>query len=73
YDTNVQGDAAPHTDYVSIIEVRRLFKSFSMVKVDIQNFDTYALFKGKVVIPREKLLNNIGRILGLDFYITAVK
>jgi SAM-dependent methyltransferase len=73
YDTNVQGDAAPHTDYVSLIEVRRLFKSFSTIKVDIQNFDTYVLFKGKVVIPREKLLNNIGRILGLDFYITAVK
>ena len=72
YDTNVQGEAAPHTNYVSMIEVRRLFKSFSKINVDIQNFDTYVLFKGKVVISREKLLNNIGCLLGPDIYITVV-
>ncbi|MCG6534198.1 MAG: class I SAM-dependent methyltransferase [Syntrophales bacterium LBB04] len=71
YDTNTQGQAAPHTDYVSPLRVRRLFKEFSKVNVDVQNFDSY--YVGKRYIPRERMLNNIGRVLGLDLYITARK
>ncbi|GAB4172310.1 MAG: hypothetical protein Fur006_01020 [Coleofasciculaceae cyanobacterium] len=73
YDTNSKGEAAPHTDYVSRRKVRQLFKEFSKVRIDTQNFDTYVLFNGKRVIYREKLLNNIARILGLDLYIVATK
>jgi ubiquinone/menaquinone biosynthesis C-methylase UbiE len=72
YDVNEYGEAAPHTDYVSRAEVKRLFKSFSQVDIDIQNFDSYR-FKEKFIVPREKLLNNLGRVLGLDLYITARK
>jgi hypothetical protein len=73
YDSSEGGEAAPHTDYVSRAEVRRLFKDFSCVRIEIQNFTSHAVFKGKFVIRREKLLGNLGRVLGLDLYITAKK
>jgi len=73
YDTNKQGEAAPHTDYVSRSAVKTLFKKFAKVQIDQQNFDTYILFKGKVVLAREKFLKNLGRIVGLDLYVTATK
>jgi SAM-dependent methyltransferase len=74
YDSNAAGDAAPHTDFVSRSNVRRhLFKRFSSVRIDVQNFDGYVLFSGRIVIPREKLLGNIARILGTDLYVVATK
>ena len=72
YDADSKGAAAPHTDFVSSREVRQLFKEFSSVKIDIQNFDSYSLC-GKAVLKRERLLSNAGRLLGLDLYITATK
>ena len=74
YDSNAAGDPAPHTDFVSRSDVRRyLFKRFSSVRIDVQNFDGYVLFRGRIVIPREKLLGNVARILGTDLYIVATK
>jgi SAM-dependent methyltransferase len=74
YDSNSAGSAAPHTDFVSRSDVRRrLFARFSSVRIDVQNFDGYALFRGRIVIPREKLLGNIARVLGTDLYIVATK
>jgi SAM-dependent methyltransferase len=74
YDSNAAGDAAPHTDFVSRADVRRyLFKRFSSVRIDVQNFDGYVLFRGRIVIAREKLLGNVARILGTDLYIVATK
>jgi SAM-dependent methyltransferase len=74
YDSNSAGNAAPHTDFVSRSDVRRrLFARFSSVRIDVQNFDGYALFRGRIVIPREKLLGNIARVLGTDLYIVATK
>jgi ubiquinone/menaquinone biosynthesis C-methylase UbiE len=73
YDTNSAGDAAPHTDYVSRRDVRRLFARFRRVRTDVQNFDSFYLPYRHIYVPREKCLNNIARILGLDLYITAVK
>jgi len=72
YDTDSGGAAAPHTDFVSPREVRQLFQEFSSVKIDIQNFDGYS-FRGKTILKRERLLSNMGRIVGLDLYITATK
>ena len=72
YDTDSEGTAAPHTDFVAPCEVRRLFRKFSTVKIDIRNFDNYS-FRGRTILKRENLLNNIGRVLGLDLYITATK
>ncbi len=73
YDTNAKGESAPHTDYVSRFEVRDLFKRFARVHIESQNFDNLAFLKGRLVIPREKLLSNLARVAGLDLYIQAYK
>ncbi len=73
YDSNSKGEAAPHTDFVSRSDVRKLFSRFSAIRIDNQNFDTYVLLGGRIVIPRERLLNNFGRVLGTDLYVVAKK
>lgn len=73
YDKNAKGEAAPHTDYVSRAAVRRLFQAYRTVRVESQNCDPLVLPGGLVVVSREKLLNNLARVAGLDLYITAVK
>jgi SAM-dependent methyltransferase len=75
YDVNTAGDAAPHTDYVSRRDVRRLFDAFSSVSIDAQNFDplTLRVVRRRITIPRERLLDNVARVLGLDLYIHARK
>ncbi|MGH7430048.1 MAG: class I SAM-dependent methyltransferase [Candidatus Methylomirabilaceae bacterium] len=73
YDRNMKGDAAPHTDYVSRAQVRRLFRAFRSVRIESQNCDPLVLPGGRVVVSREKLLNNLARVAGLNLYITAVK
>lgn len=72
YDTNVAGEAAPHTDFVSRREAQQLFGGFSEVAIDVQNFDN-VIYRGRLVIERKRLLGNIGRLLGLDLYIKARK
>jgi SAM-dependent methyltransferase len=73
YDKNAKGAAAPHTDYVSRAQVRRLFRDFRAVRIESQNCDPLVLPGGRVVVPREKLLNNLARVAGVDLYITATK
>jgi ubiquinone/menaquinone biosynthesis C-methylase UbiE len=75
YDANESGEPAPHTDYVSRRGVRRLFGAFSEVSVQAQNFDviTWRFARRRWTIPRERLLGNVGRVLGLDLYIRARK
>src|SRR5262249_10511382 len=63
YDVDSRGAPTPHTDFLSRREVRRLFSGFSSVTVESQNFDGYDLFGGRVVIPRERLLPSLGRLL----------
>jgi ubiquinone/menaquinone biosynthesis C-methylase UbiE len=72
YDTSEDGSAAPHTDFVSSREVRRIFEKFSRVKIDIRNFDNYTI-GGKFLLKREWVFNNLARFLGLDLYIRAIK
>jgi SAM-dependent methyltransferase len=67
YDKNLAGEAAPHTDYVSRRDVRRIFGQFSSVRIDARNFDRIKF------VPRERLLGSLDRVLGLDLYITARK
>lgn len=73
YDQNVNGEAAPYTDYVSPVEAKQLFGHFSKVKIDIRNFDDYTLSKSRIGLRREWMLNNVGRFIGLDLYIRATK
>jgi SAM-dependent methyltransferase len=65
YDTNATGETAPHIEYVSAGQVRRLFAEFGSVRIDRRNFD------GLPFIPRERLLGTLDRVLGLDLYVTA--
>ena len=67
YDTNAAGDAAPHVDYWTRGAVRGMFGAFSHVDIDVRNFDNTRF------VPRERLLGNVDRVLGLDLYITARK
>lgn len=75
YDANLAGEAAPHTDFVSRRDVRRLFGAFSVVTIQSQNFDALTpTVRGRIItIRREWLLGNVARVLGLDLYIHARK
>jgi SAM-dependent methyltransferase len=73
YDTNVEGEPAPHTDFTSRREARRLFDGFSRVEITGENFDDVS-FRGRVRISRERVLRTrLPRLLGLDLYIVAEK
>jgi SAM-dependent methyltransferase len=68
YDAHETGEAAPHTDFVSRAEVKELFRDYSRVRIDVQNFDGF-----RFGIKREWFLSNLARIAGLDLYIVADK
>jgi len=68
YDAHDSGEPAPHTDFVSKSEVRRLFQDFERVRIDVQNFDGY-----RFGLKREWFLGNLARVVGLDLYIVADK
>jgi SAM-dependent methyltransferase len=68
YDAHQSGEPAPHTDFVSKAEARRLFRDFARVRIDVQNFDGF-----RWGIRREWFLANLARVVGLDLYITADK
>jgi ubiquinone/menaquinone biosynthesis C-methylase UbiE len=68
YDAHDSGEPAPHTDFVSKAEVRRLFQDFERVRIDVQNFDGY-----RFGLKREWFLSNVARVVGLDLYIVADK
>jgi SAM-dependent methyltransferase len=71
YDRNLEGEAAPTTDYTSVREARRLFSGFSRVDVRRENFDDLVL--PRLAVPRSRLLGWPARIAGLDLYITAIR
>jgi ubiquinone/menaquinone biosynthesis C-methylase UbiE len=71
YDRNLEGEAAPTTDYTSVREARRLFSGFSEVRIRRENFDPLQVRRR--IIDRERLLGWPARIAGLDLYITALK
>jgi SAM-dependent methyltransferase len=85
YDSDTIGEAAPHTDFVSRAEARRLFRSFTKVTIDSRNFDALSLDlktspamarvlgHDGVGLPRAIFLGNLDRLVGLDLYIRAVR
>jgi SAM-dependent methyltransferase len=72
YDHNGAGAAAPETVLLGTRQLRKMLNRFGHVVLQKQNADPIAL-KGKILISREKLLANLGRLLGLDIYIEAKK
>jgi SAM-dependent methyltransferase len=73
YDSVSTGEAAPFTEFVSRVEVKSLFRAFSHIHIDIQNFDDYIFAGGLISIQRKWFLSNLARLLGLDLYITVSK
>ena len=73
FETNTEGTVAPLVEFVSRGDVKRLFSGFSEVGIEVQNFDPLVVARGRWIVPRERLLGNVGRVLGLDLYITATK
>lgn len=73
YDYDSNGKAAPHTEFVSRADVRRLFHRFARVAMETRNFDNYVLGNGRMVVKREWFLDNLARFLGLDLYIVATR
>jgi len=72
YDTNSAGQAAPHTDFISIRSLRYLCRSFSSFVGQTENIDNGVPFEKAA--PRRELLKTLWpRICGLDLYATAVK
>lgn len=71
FDSSLDGEVAPVTQFFSKKEVGDLFGSFAETSVTTENFDGFGFLGG--IIPREKVLNSLGRIWGLDLYIRAVK
>jgi SAM-dependent methyltransferase len=71
YDRNLEGEAAPTTEYTSVGEARHLFAGFSAVRIRRENFDDLGLLR--LAVPRSRLLGWPARIAGLDLYITATR
>ena len=69
YDTNLDGQAAPHTDWISKKSMRTILGSCSPTSVEmhLENMD-------EGLIPRKFLINTpISKLVGLDLYITVKK
>jgi SAM-dependent methyltransferase len=71
FDANSAGTAAPETVFLSIAELRRMLRRFPSVAFAKQNCDPLAV--GRWHVPRARLLSTLGRFLGLDIYVKAVK
>ena len=71
FDANTAGEAAPHTDFVSVRGARRLLAGFSTSRTELRNFDDYVVLRR--VVPRRWFMGSVDRVLGLDLYITAVR
>lgn len=71
YDSNSSGEAAPHTDWISVRSLRALCGEFSQFRARRENIDQERPFQR---IPRTMLLRTpVPRLLGLDIYAVAQK
>jgi SAM-dependent methyltransferase len=71
YDSNLEGEAAPATEYVSKAQAKRLFSGFSEVQVSRENAE-FVEWR-RLHIPRGRLLGWPARLAGLDLYISAIR
>jgi hypothetical protein len=72
YDKDSGGRAAPHTDFVSAAEARRLFSGFSSVQIQRRNLSVPYMPRGPIHLARRALLaTRIDQFIGLNLYIRA--
>jgi SAM-dependent methyltransferase len=72
YDSDTSGAGAPETVFLSIRLLREMLADFSEVRFFKENCTDFQL-KGFTFIQRKKMLATLGRTLGLDIYLEAVK
>jgi SAM-dependent methyltransferase len=72
YDGHLDGDAAPHTDFVSVSELRGLLSGFRDVRIDRRSIDRLPL--GPIEVSRFRLMRlGLDRLVGLDLYAVAYR
>jgi SAM-dependent methyltransferase len=72
YDHNVGGEAAPHTDFVSVRSLRRMCSKFSSFEARLENMNVEPPFQNWA--SRRDLLKTLrARFCGLEIYATAIK
>jgi ubiquinone/menaquinone biosynthesis C-methylase UbiE len=71
-DASSDGLPAPHTDFVTPRELRRLLSEFASVSVRRENANGVTVLK-RAVIPRRVLLPVVGRLAGLDLYAAVTR
>jgi SAM-dependent methyltransferase len=72
YDGHADGVAAPHTDFVSIGELRGLLSGFRELGIDRRSIDRVPL--GRFEISRQRLMRlGLDRLVGLDLYAVAYR
>jgi SAM-dependent methyltransferase len=72
YDKDANNIAAPETVFTSRRELNRLFRNFSRLTISKQNCNDIPKLS-RFVRLRPLLLPTVGRLAGLDLYITAIK
>ena len=71
YDSNKEGDAAPHTDWISMRSLRHVCRNFSLFVARTENITNEYVFKKN---SREVLLLTAWpQLFGLDVYAHATK
>ena len=69
-DGTVAGDSPPHTDFVTVAELRGLLHGMRDVRIDRRSIDRVPL--GPLEISRARLMRlGLDRLVGLDLYATA--
>jgi SAM-dependent methyltransferase len=72
YDGHADGDATPHTDFVSKAELRGLLSGFRNVRIERRSIDRIPL--GPIEVSRLHLMRlGLDRLIGLDLYAVAYR
>jgi SAM-dependent methyltransferase len=72
YDGHADGDATPHTDFVSLAELRGLLSGFRDVRIERRSIDRVPL--GPIEVSRLRLMRlGLDRLVGLDLYAVAYR
>ena len=71
YDANASGDAAPHTDFVSVGELRGLLYGMHDVRIDRRNVGALPVPRVHQHSRQAMLRTRVDRLGGLDLYAVA--
>jgi SAM-dependent methyltransferase len=72
YDSGSDGAAAPETVFLSCRDIKEAFRDYASVEVTSENSDALT-WRGRTLVTRERMLASVGKSMGLDLYISAVK